>query len=121
MNGATVSQFKQLFPASATSSKLSAEKVAIKLKLKNFWEEDTLGDLTKLVNLFGVSEDDVHLSKVEKGCIAVTWLCSSEVEQLRIALFEAADALRSMGVLQVFIGEMLVLECTQPHSTTAGN
>ena len=121
MKGATVSQFKQLFPTSATSSKLSAEKVAIKLKLKNYWDKSTLDDLTKLVSLFGVSGEHVHLSKVEKGCIAVTWLYSSEVKQLRIALFEAADALRSMGVLQVFIGEALVLECTQPHSTTAGN
>ena len=121
MNGATVSQFKQLFPASATSSKLSAEKVAIKLKLKNFWGKCTLDDLTKLVVLFGVSKEDVHLSKVEESCIAVTWLCSSEVEQLKIALFKEADALRSMGVLQVFIGETLVLECSQPHSTTAGN
>ena len=120
MNGATVSQFKQLFPASATSSKLSAEKVAIKLKLKNYWGESTLDDLIKLVTLFGVPKKDVHLSKVESGCIAVTWLCSSEVEQLRIALFKAADALRSMGVLQVFIGETLILECTQPHSITAG-
>ena len=120
MNGVTVSQFKQLFPASATSSKLSAEKVAIKLKLKNYWDKSTLDDLTKLVSLFGVSGEHVHLSKVEKGCIAVTWLCSSDVKQLKIALSEAADALRLMGVLQVFIGEKL-LECTQPHSTTAGN
>ena len=114
MTSATVSQFKQLFPATATSSKLLSEKVSFTLKLENDWGSDTLQDLTKLVNKFGVSGSHLHLSKVEDGCIAVTWLCStSEVKQLKMAILEATGSLQTMGVLQVFIGEEeLVLECT---------
>ena len=114
MTSATVSQFKQLFPATATSSKLSSGKVSFTLKLKNYWDQDTLDDLTKLVTLFGVSGNHLHLSKVEVGCIAVTWLCStSEVKQLKMAISEATGSLQTMGVLQVFIGEEeLVLECS---------
>ena len=114
MASATVSQFKQLFPATATSSRLSSDKVSVKLKLMNYWDKDTLDDLTKLVALFGVSGSHLHLSKVEDGCIAVTWLCStSEVKQLKMAILEATGSLQTMGVLQVFIGEEeLVLECS---------
>ena len=114
MASATVSQFKQLFPATATSSRLSSGKVSFTLKLENDWGSDTLDDLTKLVNKFGVSGSHLHLSKVEDGCIAVTWLCStSEVKQLKMAILEATGSLQTMGVLQVFIGEEeLVLECS---------
>ena len=114
MASATVSQFKQLFPATATSSKLLSGKVSVKLKLKNYWDKDTLDDLTKLVALLGVSGSHLHLSKVEDGCIAVTWLCStSEVKQLKMTILEATGSLQTMGVLQVFIGEEeLVLECS---------
>ena len=114
MASATVSQFKQLFPANATFSRLSSDKVSVKLKLKNYWDKDTLDDLTKLVTLFGVSGSHLHLCKVEIGCIAVTWLCStSEVKQLKMAILEATGSLQTMGVLQVFIGEEeLVLECS---------
>ena len=113
MTSATVSQFKQLFPATATSSKLSSGKVSFTLKLKNDWGSETIKDLTKLVE-FGVSGSHLHLSKVEIGCIAVTWLCStSEVKQLKMAILEATGSLQTMGVLQVFIGEEeLVLECS---------
>ena len=87
MASATVSQYKQLFPATATSSRLSSGKVSFTLKLENDWGKDTLQDLTKLVNIFGVSGSHLHLSKVEDGCIAVTWLCStSEVKQLKMAI-----------------------------------
>ena len=105
-----MSQFKQLFPATATS-RLSSDKVSVKLKLKNDWGSETIKDLTKLVE-FGVSGKHLHLSKVETGCIAVTWLCStSEVKQLKMAILEATGSLQTMGVLQVFIGEEeLVLE-----------
>ena len=118
MTSATVSQFKQLFPATATPSKLLTEKVAIKLKLKNNWGCHTIKDLTNLVIQFGVSGSAFHLSKVEDGCIAVTWLCStSEVKQLKMAILEAAGSLQTMGVLQVFIGEEeLVLECSATGS-----
>ena len=119
MASTTVSQFKQLFPATATSSKLLLGKVPIKLKLKNKWGSETLYDLTELVNKFGVSGSHLHLSKVEDGCIAVIWLCSTtEVKQLKMAILEAAGSLQTMGVLQVFIGEEeLVLECSQSAPT----
>ena len=67
MTGTTVSQFKKLFPASATPYKLSAEKVPVTLKLQKECDSDTLDDLTKLVNLFGVAGDYLHLSKVHEG------------------------------------------------------
>ena len=118
MASTTVTQFKQLFPATATSSKLSSRKLPVKLKLENDWGSETLDDLIKLVNRFGVSGSHLHLSKVEDGCIAVIWLCSTtEVKQLKMAILEAAGSLQTMGVLQVFVGEEeLVLECS--HSTT---
>ena len=123
MASTTVSQFKQLFPATATSSKLSSGKVSFTLKLENDWGSDTLHDLAKLVKRFGVSGSHLHLSKVEDGCIAVIWLCSTtEVKQLKMAimLLEAAGSLQTMGVLQVFIGEEeLVLECS--HSALTGS
>ena len=87
MASTTVSQFKQLFPATATPSKLLVGKVPIKLKLKNDWGSETLDDLTKIVINFGVSGSAFHLSKVEDGCIAVIWLCSTtEVKQLKTAI-----------------------------------
>ena len=111
MTGATVSQFKKLFPASATPYKLSAGKVPVILKLQNEWDSDTLNDLTKLVNLFGVAGNSLHLAKVQEGCIAVTWLCSTaDVKDLKMAIFEAADSLQTRGVLQVFVGEELMWE-----------
>ena len=121
MASTTVSQFKQLFPATATSSKLSSGKVFFTLKLENDWGSETLHDLTKLVNMFGVSGSHLHLSKVEDVCIAVIWLCSTtEVKQLKMATLEAAGSLQTMGVLQVFIGEEeLVLECS--HSAPTGS
>ena len=114
MTSATVRQFKKLFPATASPSKLSRGKVSVELKIENYWDKYTLDDLTKLVALFGVSANHLHLSKVDDGCIAVTWLCStSEVKQLTMAILEAAVSLQTMGVLQVFIGEEdLVLECS---------
>ena len=114
-----MSQFKQLFPASATSP---AEKIPIKLKLKNYWDKDTIEDLTKLVTLFGVSLKHFHLCKVEDGCIAVTWLCScTAVEQLKLTLSDSrtANGLQTMGVLQVFIEDKLVLDFSKPHTTAA--
>ena len=106
-----MSQFKKLFPASATPYKLSAGKVSIKLKLQNKWDSDTLDDLTELVNLFGFAGDNLHLSKVQEGCIAVTWLCfTADVKDLKVAIFEAADSLQTRGVLQVFVGEELMWE-----------
>ena len=116
MRSTTVSQFKHLFPATATPSKLLVGKVPIKLKLKDDWGYNILQDLTELVNKFAVSGSNLHLSKVEVG-IAVIWLCSTtQVKQLKMAILKATGSLQTMGVLQVFIGEELVLECSQ--STT---
>ena len=121
MAGTTVSQFKQLFPASATPSNLWTGKVPVKLKLDSKWGSDTIEDLTELIIKFGVPGSHLHLSKVEDGCIAVILLCSTyEAKELKIAIFEAADLLQSLRVLQVFIGEDLVLECSQ-HYSTAGS
>ena len=115
MVGTTVNQFKKLFPASSTHSKLSTGKVPLKLKLKNFWGNQTLDDLTKLVSLFGVSGNNLHLSKVNDGCIAVLWLCSLyDAKELKINVFEAADSLQARGVLQVFVGKDFQLECSHP-------
>ena len=117
MASTTVNQFKKIFPASATPLKIWSGKVPVKLKLDNKWGNDTIKDLTELIIKFGVPGSHLHLSKVEDGCIASIFLCSiNKVEELKIAIFEAADLLQSLRVLQVFIGEDLVLECSQPHS-----
>ena len=119
MTSTTVNQFKQLFPASATPYKLTAGKLPVKLKLSNKWGMDTIEDLNEFIIVLGVSGNHFHLSKVEEGCIAVIWLCpTAELKQLKMAISEVAGPLQSMGVLQVFVGEELVLKCTQPHFAT---
>ena len=110
-NSATVGQFRELFPATATPSRLSSGRVPVILKLENSWGIDTIADLNTLVTMLGVHGNYLHLSSTRFGCIAVTWLCSTdEVEQLKRAITEAADSLQTMRVLQVFIGEDLVLD-----------
>ena len=115
MTGTTVSQFKKLFPASATPYNLSAEKIPIKLKLSNVWGKRTLRDLNHLIINLGVP---LHLCDITHGCIAVLFLCSiADAKELKINVnsSEVADSFQSMGVLQVFIGEELMLECSQPE------
>ena len=120
MSNATLSQFKHLFPATATPSKLSRGKVRVKTKTEIYWDRYTLDDLAKLVDLFGVSGSHLHLSKVEEHCMAVTWLCStSEVKQLKFAISDNADSFMSKGVQQVFIGEDLLLEYSQSPTVSA--
>ena len=115
-----VSQFKELFPVSATPYKLSQEMCTVKLKLLDKWSDRILNDLTYLVGLFGVPGDHLHLSTVEQGCIAATWLFSSTyIKELKGAIIDATDVLQTEGVLQVIIGEELVLECPQPDKGTA--
>ena len=119
LTGITVSKFKELFPDSVTSSELEMydQKTYLKLKLRNKWDESPLSDLLDLVRQFDIS-DNLHLSKVAYECIAVFWLFSaSNAEKLKGAVLEAADSLLTMGVLQVFIGEELVLECIDPGIT----
>ena len=109
MTSATVSQFNQLFPATATTYKLPKKKVQVKQKFKNYWNEYTL---TKLFTFFGVSGSHLHLYKVEDGCITVTWLCcTSVVKELKMAISDTADSFQSMGVLQVFVEEEIVFDC----------
>ena len=114
MNGTTLSQFKKLFPASAVPSKLSTGKIIITLKLKNFWGNNTLNDLKKLVSLFGIPGSRLHLEKIGDGSVAVHWLCSTiDAKELKIAIVEATDSLKTKGVLQVLVGDELVLETPQ--------
>ena len=121
MASTTVKHFKALFPASATPSKLSTEKFSVELKLVNDWGDHTLDDLERLVNQFRVPCKHLHLSIVKGGCIAVIWLCSTLfINELKTAIVEATDLLRTEGVLKVFIEEELILECSQsdPGTTT---
>ena len=110
MAGTTVKEFKALFRVPIMSSALSAE-VSIKLKLKNFWGDKTIEVLLKLVmRLLGIPGDYLHLSKVEDGCIAVIWLCStSHIIELIAKMHEVAESLQIEGVQQVYVGEQLVL------------
>ena len=120
MASKTVDQFKALFPASATPSKLLTGKFPVELKFLNIWGEHTLDDLKNLVCLFGVPGTHLHLSNVKDGCIAVIWLCSTLfMKELKAAIVEATDLLQTKGVLKVFIEEELVLECSQPDQGTA--
>ena len=122
MASTTVNQFKQLFPASATPSKLSQKMCTVKLKLLNEWGDCTVHDLTKLVGLFGVPGDNLHLSIVQHGCIAVLWLCSSfYIKELKVTIVNTTDELQTKGVMQVFIGEELLLGCPQSDQGTACN
>ena len=119
MASKTVNQFKALFPASATPSKLLAEKFSFELRFLNVWGDRTLNDLKILVGRFGVPGEHLHLSKIDDSCIAVIWLCSTLfIKELKAAIVEATDLLQTEGVLKVFIGEELVLECSQPDQGT---
>ena len=106
-----MNKLKALFPASVTSPAPSAEKVSIKLKLKNFWGDKTFDDLLKLVmKLLGIASDYLHLFKVEDGCVAVIWLCStSHINERITKMCEVADSLQIEGVQQVYVGDKLLL------------
>ena len=57
MASKTVKQFKASFPASATPSKLLAEKFTVQLVPLNVWGDRTYDDLKGLVGLFGVGHN----------------------------------------------------------------
>lgn len=99
----TVNQFKEMLLTSSIDPMLSAEMVPIKLKIWKKWDEETLNDLMNLVNELEVP---LHLSKIETGCIAVTWrLCpTADVKDLKKVIIKSADSLQKKGVLQIFIG-----------------
>ena len=116
MTSTTVNQFRKLFPASATPTELSSGKIPLVLKLRNKWGDSTISDLTDLVCLLGVPGDHLHLSKIDKGCIAVLWLISiTNAEKLNPAIFDAANLLQSKGVFRVLVEGKLVLECSQHY------
>ena len=58
-----INQFKKIFAASAipTCMTLSTGKISLLLKLHNKWGHSSLGDLTDLVNLFGIPGN--HMSQ----------------------------------------------------------
>ena len=118
MASTTLNQFKQLFPPSATPSKLSAGKVHITMKFKTYWGENTVDELTKLVKNLGVPGSHLHIYNVIRGCIAVVWLCPNvDFEELTKRV-QAADSFESKGVLRVFAGEREVMwECSQPDQS----
>ena len=119
MGGTTLSQFKQLFPVSAVSSKLLTGKISITLKLENYWGDNTLDDLKKLVGLFG-SHLHLHIEKIDVGSIIVNLLCSVTVaKELKGAIVQATKSLQTLGVLQIFIGVELVFEFPQSYRGTS--
>ena len=71
MASKTVNQFKALFPASATPSKLLAEKFSIELKVLSDWGDCTLNDLKKLVGQFGIFDKLVRFKPDQQGTATV--------------------------------------------------
>ena len=116
MKGTTLKQFKELFPASAVSSKLSSQKEVITLKLKNYWGTNTVEELIKLVSLFGIPGSRLHLERIGDGSVIVQFLCSTiDAKELKVVIVEVTGSLLSRGVLQIFVGEELVLETFQSN------
>ena len=108
LRSASLSQFKKLFPASATNYRLSNGKVPIKLKLTSDWDKDTIGDLEKLVKILGILGSHLHLSEVGFGCIEVTWLCTISVAediQKKIETTEIRSSFQTMGVTKILLFE----------------
>ena len=112
MSSATLNQFKELFPESVNSSALSARnKIMITLKLiSNQWGDRTLEDLKSLINHLGFPTSHLHIMKFTEGCNAVHMLCPCHVvPELKSAVSAASDKLYKNGVLQVSVGEAVVL------------
>ena len=104
MASTSVRQFKKLFPA---SSVLPAGNVLVKVKLKNYWDDETVADLNKFVIELGVP--CLHISGIGDGCIAVhLWCAISDIEKLDSFITNNAKILEDNGVLQVFIKEKLI-------------
>lgn len=121
MDSTTLHQFKKLFPALATPFMLSDGKTRIIFKLQNWWGDDTILDLKKLVNRLGISGECLHLSKVDEGCVAVTWLCStSNTEELKSDINRTAKLLGTVGVIQVLVGEEVVFDCLNQKPLEVG-
>ena len=108
MSSATLNQFKELFPE---PSEIPARtKIMITLKLTNEWGDRTLEDLKSLISHFGFPTHHLHIAKVTEGCIAVHMLCACHVvPELKNAVSAASGQLYENGVLQVSVGEDVVL------------
>ena len=108
MSSTTLTQFKELFPE---PSEIPARtKIMITLKLTNQWGGRTLQDLKSLISHFGFPTRHLHIAKVTEGCIAVHMLCACHVvPELKNAVSAASDKLYENGVLQVSVGEDVVL------------
>ena len=120
MASKTVNQFRALFPASATPSKLLTGKLSVELRFLNVWGDHTLNDLKIPIGQFTVPGKHLYLSKIDDGYIAVIWLCSTLfIKELKEAAGKASKFFQIQGVLKVFIEEELVLECSQPDQGTA--
>ena len=111
MSSAILNQFKELFPGPVKSSELSARnKITMMLKLTNQWGDRTLEDLKSLISHLGFPTRHLHIMKVTEGCIAVHMLCPCHVvPELKSAISAASDKLYENGVLQVSVGEAVVL------------
>ena len=108
MSSATLNQFKELFQEAGELSARS--KIKITLKLSNQWGDRTLEDLKSLIDHFGFPTRHLHIMKVTEGCIAVHMLCACHVvPELKNAVTAASDKLYENGVLQVSVGEAVVL------------
>ena len=106
MSSTSLSQFKQLFPGSATNYRLSNGMVPIKLELTSDWDKDTIANLEKLPQIFVTLGSHLHLSKVELGNIEVTWLCTisvaEEIQQM-IDTSEIRSSFQTKGVIKILL------------------
>ena len=75
MASTTVDQFKQMFPASATPSKLSAGKVLITVKLEPYWGDNTVDELTTLVNSLDVPGSHLYVTATKSRKVALLSGC----------------------------------------------
>ena len=115
MSSTRLNQFKKLFPVTAASNELSTGKTTMILILNDGWSGKTLSDLYILVRRhLGVTTNHLHLSSVDEGSVTVCMVCSDyEATNLEEAVSAATNELYQSGVLQVIIGESIVLNCLQ--------
>ena len=115
MSSTKLNQFKELFPVTAVSNELSAGKTNMTLILNDGWSGKTLSDLYVLMcRHLGVTANHLHLSSVGEGSVTVCMLCSDyEATNLEEAVSVTTNELHQSGVLQVLIGESIVLNCLQ--------
>ena len=113
MSSTILNQFKKLFPVTAASNELTTGKTTITLILNDGWSGRTLNDLHVLMRRYlGVTANHLHLSSIGEGSVTVCMLCSDyEVPNLEEAVSAATNEFHQSGVLQVLIGESIVVKC----------